>query len=92
MFSMLGAEFEELSAKDLKKLGIQNGIKVKKLNRGKLSKLTKIKEGFIITKSDNNRVSSKEDLKRLLQNKKGGVLIEGIYPGARGKYYYAIGL
>ena len=44
----LGAEFEELSAEDLSKYKLQFGVKIHKLDAGKLANAG-IKEGFVIT-------------------------------------------
>ncbi len=90
--SVLGAEFENLSKKELKKLGIDHGVRVAELHAGKLRKSTNMRKGFIITKIDGKKVNSVEELIDILENKKGGVLIEGIYPGYSGVFYYALGL
>lgn len=49
-------------------------------------------EGFIITHIDGKEVKSVKHLFELIKNKKGGVMIEGIYQDIPGKYYYALGL
>ena len=51
-----------------------------------------MREGFIITKIDEKEVSTVEDVTAILENKTGGVLIEGVYEDIPGEYYYAIGL
>jgi serine protease Do len=86
----LGATFEPVSPADMKKLGISSGLKITSLDGGKL-RSAGIKEGFIITSIDKKKIASIADLNSILSNKKGGVLIEGIYPnGVRA--YYAFGL
>lgn len=92
VISALGAEFENLSSKDLKALGLTGGVRVSKLSDGKLSRNTNMREGFIITKIDNKPVNSVDDLQAILANKKGGVMIEGRYPDFPGQYFYAFGL
>lgn len=84
--SLLGATLSPLTDGELDKLNISKGIKVKDLSTGKL-KNAGIKEGFIITSIDNQPVGSVEDLTDYLNNKKGGVLIEGIYPNGMRAYY-----
>ena len=84
--SLLGGAFETLNASDIKKLNIENGIRISKLNAGKLLSAG-IKEGFIITFIDKKKINSIEDIKTALENKKGGVLIEGIYPNGMRAYY-----
>ena len=86
----LGAELETLSARQLKSLNLNNGVKVKRVNEG-LFASAGIKENFIITRIDQKPVSSAEDVFKILSDKKGGVLIEGIYPNGV-KAYYGIGL
>jgi len=84
--SALGATFEPLNASDIKKLNIENGLRITKLTAGKLLSAG-IKEGFIITNVDKKKISNLEDIKTALENKKGGVLIEGIYPNGMRAYY-----
>lgn len=84
--STLGASFEPINESDMKKLNITNGLKVVKLGAGKLIR-SGIKEGFIITKVDKKKITTVEDIQEALENKKGGVLIEGIYPNGLAAYY-----
>lgn len=88
----LGAELEELSANELNKLGLKGGVKITKLKEGKLQQYTSIRPGFIITTIDNQVVTSIEHLQKILNNKSGGVMMEGLYPGWPGRYYYAFGM
>lgn len=84
--SALGATFESITDNDRKKLGIENGLRVNKLTAGKLLSAG-IKEGFIITSVDKKKISSVDDIKTALETKKGGVLIEGVYPNGMRAYY-----
>ncbi len=87
---LLGARFEDVSERELRRLNIENGVKVASLSRGKLAN-SGIKEGFVVTHVDRQAVSSARQLVSVLNEKSGGVLIEGIYPnGARA--YYGVGL
>ncbi len=88
----LGVEIEELSSKELKAMEIDGGVKIRELKDGKLRSNTSVKEGFVITKIDNKPIRSREDLIKALENKKGGVMLEGRYPGYSGVYYYAFGV
>lgn len=90
ILSALGASFKEASERELKALKIDNGVKVTKLGSGKL-RVAGIKEGFIITKVDSQSIKDSQEIVELLKNKKGGVLIEGIYPNGM-KGYYSFGL
>lgn len=92
IFNVLGAEFEDINKSLARKLDIAGGVKVTKLYPGKFMKHTEMREGFIITKVDGKVVKSAEELAKALENKKGGVLIEGVYEDIPGTYYYAFGL
>ncbi|MBW8050333.1 MAG: Do family serine endopeptidase [Cytophagales bacterium] len=90
IITVLGADFQEVSKKVKEKLKIKGGIEIIELRNGKL-KSVGIQEGFIITHIDKIRVYKPDDIKEILKNIKGGILIQGIYPnGAKG--YYAIGM
>jgi len=90
LIDKLGATFEEVSNDEKLKLGIDYGMKIVDLKRGKLMDKG-IREGFIITEIDKNPIRSAEDIKNLLSDKRGGVLIEGVYPNGQ-RNYYAIGM
>ncbi len=92
VFNVLGAEFQDIDRETAKELDIPGGVKVTKLYAGKLMKHTQIREGFIITRVDDQSVKNTEDLARALENKKGGILIEGVYEDLPGVHYYAFGL
>jgi Do/DeqQ family serine protease len=87
---LLGATLKTLSEKEKDRLNLSNGLKVAKLEAGKF-KDAGIKEGFIITRIDKTPINSSGELMALLENKKGGVLIEGIYQNGM-KAYYGFGL
>lgn len=86
IISMLGAEFETLSNEELNKLNIRGGVKISRLTGGKL-RSAGIREGFIITSIDKKEVKNTDDLVFMLKNKKGGVLIEGVYPNGMRAFY-----
>jgi hypothetical protein len=90
MTEKLGALFEEISAEDKQNLGLDYGMQIVELQRGKLMDKG-IREGFIITEIDKTPVRSANDIQKLLNNKRGGVLIEGVYPNGQ-RNYYAIGM
>ncbi|MFN7014100.1 MAG: Do family serine endopeptidase, partial [Bacteroidia bacterium] len=76
--SSLGATFEPIDNEEKERLKINGGAKITSLSTGKL-RSAGIKEGFIITKIDKKEIKSPEDIESALYNKKGGVLIEGVY-------------
>lgn len=82
----LGASLEPVTVEEMSKLKINNGVKIKKLNNGKLASAG-IREGFIITSIDKKKVGSASDVEQALKNKQGGVLIEGVYPNGMRAYY-----
>lgn len=84
--SALGGYFESVSHEDLAKLNIDYGLRIAKMDGGKL-RSAGIREGFIITHIDKKPIKSVEDLENALRNKKGGVLFEGIYPNGMRAYY-----
>lgn len=84
--NLLGASFEQISQEDTKRLSIKNGLKIVRLGSGKLM-AAGIREGFIITKVDKKEVQTLDDIKEILDNKEGGILIEGIYPNGVRAYY-----
>jgi Do/DeqQ family serine protease len=84
--SALGAEFLEVDNNELARLRLGNGVRIGKMTNGKLLQVG-IKEGFIITSIDKKKVSSVEDIKNLLSNKTGAVMIEGFYPNGARAYY-----
>ncbi|TAE50857.1 MAG: Do family serine endopeptidase [Bacteroidetes bacterium] len=92
VIEVLGAELETLPEKDARRLNINGGVKVVNIFDGKLSQSTDIREGFIITRAAGKEIRSVEDLKRVLSQSEGGIMLEGIYEGKAGKHYYAFGL
>lgn len=86
----LGATFEPASEREIKALGLRNGVKVTSVSSGKFMKVG-IKEGFIITSVNNQPVNSVNDIKEIISKVEGGVYIEGVY-GDGSRSYYAFGL
>lgn len=92
ILEILGVELEEIDEKDAKKLNIDGGLQIIQLYDGKLKQSTSVEAGFIITKVDGRKVRTIEDFVKYLENRKGGVMLEGIYEDFPGTYYYAFGL
>jgi Do/DeqQ family serine protease len=87
---LLGATFELPTNEQKEYLGLDYGLQIVELRSGKLMNKG-VHEGFIITEVDKKPVRSVEDLENIFSDKKGGVLIEGVYPNGQ-RAYYAIGL
>jgi len=87
--AILGAEVSPISQTEKNKLGIEHGVKIIKLSKGKLTEAG-IKEGFIITYIGERAIYTIEDMAKALKNQKRVIAIEGFYPNGE-KAYYAIG-
>jgi len=83
---LLGAKMQAASDDVLRKLGIDHGVQVTKLDDG-LLRNAGIREGYVITEIDKKPVRSVDDVSKILSNKKGGVLLEGVYPNKVRAYY-----
>lgn len=83
---IFGAKFVAVSDRDKEELGIRYGVKITELGSGKF-KDAGIKKGFIITQVNKNAVSEVDELSRIIKKSKGGILVEGIYPGGEIAYY-----
>ncbi len=90
-FTSLGIELEDMEAKDLKRLELDNGIRVKALGNGKLARFTEMREGFIITKVNDTQVKSVKEFNELLKKKKPGdlVILSGTYDDFPREFNYA---
>ncbi len=90
MHEKLNALFEEVDQETKEKLAIDAGVQVKELGPGKLRNAG-ISPSFIITKVDQEPVKNKEHFFELLNEKSGGILLEGVYPNGK-RAYYGFGL
>ena len=85
-----GATFQRISEPEKKRFNLSDGYKITRLENG-LLQTTGIKEGFIVYAIDKKVINSTQELKDALTSRKGGVLIEGLYPNGI-RAYYGIGL
>jgi serine protease Do len=92
VMEQLGIELKDLSNQQKKEYGIGAGARVTSINAGKIRQNTDMEEGFVITKIDKTPIANASEAVKLLQGKKGGVMIEGMYPGNDETQYFAIGL
>mgnify|MGYP003682167981 CR=1 FL=1 len=90
LLKKLGVKLEELDKDEIKELEIDGGVQVAEIFTGKL-KSAGVREGFIITQVGNEKIKSIDELINNLQNKSGGILLQGIYSNGR-EAYYAFGL
>jgi serine protease Do len=85
----LGIKVENLNGAELRNLGLNGGVRITELQKGKLSEFTDIKKGFIITQIDDQVINNTQDFINILKEKSGKVLVEGIYPNRPASYLYA---
>ena len=88
--NLFGAQLVPAPKEELEKLGLEAGVKVASIEKGKIRDAG-IKEGFIITYINNTPVSSPQDVAAEVKRSRRSLLIEGFYPDGN-LYYYGIGL
>lgn len=89
---LLGATFKEADSKTKEKFGVDYGVEVKSVGKGRFSNAG-IKNGYIILKINNIRMSSEKDIETAMkavmdnadQNKV--LWITGFYPNGKTAYY-----
>ncbi|HEY9008245.1 MAG TPA: trypsin-like peptidase domain-containing protein, partial [Ohtaekwangia sp.] len=85
-YELTGMTLEDVPYKELNDMQLEGGVRVKKLTAGKW-KEAGLRDNFVIAYIDKVPVDNVEDLNRILDFKKGGILIEGFYPnGEKGTY------
>jgi Do/DeqQ family serine protease len=90
--TIMGAEFSPLNEEEKKRLGLDFGVKVISLGKGKI-KESGMRAGFIVMRIEGSPIKNPQDIKNILQKnqpKKRTLAIDGIYPNGT-KQYYAIG-
>lgn len=92
LLQLLGVEAETVSDEECVRQGIGGGVKILKIHDGIVKQQTEMKEGFIVTKIDNQTVSSASDFISIMNKKDGGVLLEGKYGNTDKRVYYGFGL
>jgi len=88
--NIFGAELTAAPKKELEKLGLKAGVKVTKVDKGKMRD-SGIKEGFIITYVNNNPVFTPSDIAAAVKKSRRSIMLEGLYPDGS-LYYYGVGL
>jgi serine protease Do len=85
-YELSGMKVEDVPFKELVDLQLEGGVRVLHLDDGKW-KEAGLKEKFIISHIDKIPVNNVQDLNQILEFKKGGILIEGLYgDGEKGVY------
>ena len=90
--SSLGLQLEDIEPKTLKALDLSNGVRVKSLDNGRITRYTDMEKGFIITKVDDVVVKTAKEVNDILKKKKPGDLVtfSGIYEDFPREYIYAL--
>lgn len=90
-YAALGIQLQDVDAKTLKGLDLSSGVKVTSLGNGKIARLTDMREGFIITKLNDEPVKSVKDFNDKMKQIKEGdlVILSGIYEDFPREFNYA---
>ncbi len=90
--SALGVQLEEIDGKVLKKLDLDHGVRIKALGNGKISKYTDMREGFIVSKVNDQPVKSVKEFNDIVKKKKPGdlVIFSGTYEDLPREFNYAL--
>lgn len=81
-YNLKGLRIEDLPFKELAAMELEGGVRIIEVAAGRWRD-TGVKEGFVIAYIDKVPVDNVEDLNRILDFKKGGILVEGYYPGGK---------
>lgn len=93
MFGDLGIEVNELTEDQKQELGLNGGVQISNIREGIVSNSTDIGRGFIVTKINDRAIKDISEFERLLNEKQGGILIEGVYPEKPDAiFYYGFGI
>lgn len=87
----LGIKVEEVDDRTLKMLDLKSGVLVKELTKGKISRYTNLHEGFIITKVNDEPISSVKDFNEEIKKIRSGevVIFSGTYPDDKEEFLYS---
>ncbi len=87
----LGIDVEEVDERTLKMLDLKSGVRVKRLANGKIRRYTNLHEGFIITKVNDEPISSVEQFRKELKKIRSGeiVIFSGTYPDDKEEFLYS---
>jgi serine protease Do len=81
----LGADFEQVSEAELRRLGVANGLRIKTLRKGKLASLG-IRTGYIITEVNGKAIYTLDDLAEAAELSRR-FYVGGVYPTGEKVYY-----
>src|SRR5690606_9763995 len=81
-YTLEGATFEDVNIDQLNEMGLEGGVRITHVTEGKW-KEAGFRRGFIIGYIDKIAVENVADLNRILEFKRGGILIEGYFNDGR---------
>jgi Do/DeqQ family serine protease len=81
-YTLEGATFEDVNIDQLNEMGLEGGVRITHVTDGKW-KEAGFRRGFIIGYIDKIAVENVADLNRILEFKRGGILIEGYFNDGR---------
>lgn len=84
--AILGATFSPVDQATKNALNLSYGVQVTSLKPGKFMKYD-ISEGYIITKINDKKIFTVDDVKEALGSSDGALFVTGIYPNGRIAYY-----
>ncbi len=84
--STFGIKVQSISEDEMRKLNVKNGVRITSIDDTRLRKAG-LKEGFVITHIDKQAISTPEELTRMLQAKRGGILVEGVHANGMPDYF-----
>ncbi|MEM7106269.1 MAG: trypsin-like peptidase domain-containing protein [Bacteroidota bacterium] len=91
LFDQLGAELRDLKPSEVSKIDT-DGVMVVSITRGGKIFHTNMEPGFVITKINDKKVKSLEELLNEIEKKQDTVMLEGVYEDYPGEYYYEFDL
>ena len=89
--SKLGAEFVNLDNKRAREYGIAGGVIVKKIGEGAISDQTRMRDGFVIIRINDQEIKNTDDMSKVIGSAQS-VTISGFYPGYDALYDYPVSL
>ena len=92
VLNALGIELGDLSNEVRSRLGISQGVYVKRLYAGHIRKQTDMRDGFIILRVNGKSYDSALDLAAFFEKARGETKIEGFYYGRNQLYTYTLQL
>ena len=81
-----GALMETIGFQEKSDFGLDNGVKVVKIEGGKLREAG-IEEGFIITRVNKTFVETPKQVQQIIEDSEGGILIEGLTATGKKQFY-----